>query len=194
MNNKRAARAAGAGFAATGVFLAALIALGGAVLVGLLNFSPGASTDVRLVVALIVVFAMIVVGGALPARALGAGWQRSLLASGVAMGPLALATPTLLSTGGELFVLFYLFAFVVPAFVAVVASVGHGLSLAGLASMVAVAALFYVVIRLIGFFLLPGLDPASAALAEGTAMVATGWALLPALAGLFQRRPDEHDS
>ena len=168
--------------------MAALIAAGGAAFLGLVNFSLGSGVDVWLVVVLAVAFVLIVAGGALPARALGAGWLRSLSASGVAVAVLALVTPTLLSGGEELFLLFYFFAFVAPAFVAIAASVGNGLSLAGLGSVVAVAALFFILIRLIGFFLLPGLDEASAALIEGTVVVAIGWALLPALIGLFQRR------
>jgi len=102
-----------------------------------------------------------------------------------------LVTPSLLSNAEGLFVLFYLFAFVAPAFIAIAASVGKGLSFAGLASMAVVAALFFLVPRLTGFFLLPGVSEVSAAVLQGTTMVAVGWALLPALAGLFQRRPDE---
>ena len=190
MNTKRAARAAGSGLVATGVFLAALLIFGTAVLFGL-GFSPGADTDVWRVVTLAFVIALIAVGGALPARALGAGWRRSLLVSAITVGTLALATPFLLSNAEGLFVLFYLFAFVAPAFIAIAASVGKGLSFTGIASMVAVATLSFVVPRLTGWILLPGVSEVSAAVLQGTAMVATGWALLPALAGLFQRRPDE---
>jgi hypothetical protein len=190
VNTKRAVRVAGAGLVATGVFLAALLVLGATVFFGLLDFSPGADTGVRWAVTL-VVLALIAVGGALPAHALGAGWRRSLATSGVTMVALALVAPSLLSNAEELFLLFYLFAFVAPAFIAATASVGNGLSFTGLVSMAAVAALFFLVPRLTGWILLPGVDETSVALVEGVAMVAAGWALLPALAGLFQRRPDE---
>ncbi len=190
MNTKRAVRVAGAGLVATGVFLAALLVFGATVFFGLLDFSPDADTGARWVVAL-VVLALIAVGGTLPARALGAGWRRSLATSGVTMVALALVAPSLLSNAEGLFVLFYLFAFVAPAFIAIAASVGNGLSFTGLASMAAVATLFFFVPRLTGWILLPGINEASVALVEGVAMVAVGWALLPALAGLFQRRPDE---
>ena len=102
-----------------------------------------------------------------------------------------MATPSLVANAEGLFVLFYLFAFVAPAFITIAASVGNGLSFAGLVSIAVVAALFFLVARLTGFFLLPGVSEVSAALLQGTTMVAVGWALLPALAALFQRPPDE---
>lgn len=191
MNTNRAARAAGAGLVATGVFLAALLILGAGVFWGLLELSPNAGTGVGLVAALVFVVALIVVGGALPARALGVGWWRSLMVSAAVVGVLALATPYLAANAEGLFVLFYLFAFVAPALIAIAASVRNGLSLVGLAFVVVVAALFFLVLRLTGFLLLPGMAEASAAFVQATVMVAVGWALLPALAGLFQRRPDE---
>ncbi len=188
MNRKRAVRAAGAGLVATGIFLASLLIIGAAVFFGFLAFSPGAGTGIWWVVVPAVVVVLIVVGAALPARALGAGWWRSLMVSGVAVGILALVTPFLAANAEGLFVLFYLFAFVTPAFIAVAASAGNGLSLTGLASVVALTVLSFLAIRLIGFSLLPDADdPASAAFVQGTVMVAIGWALLPALAGLFQR-------
>ncbi len=187
MNTKRAARAAGAGLAATGVFLAALLVLGAAVFFGLdFSFDAGLWWVVALVV-----FVLITVGGALPARALGAGWRRSLVASGIVAGVLAVATPPLLSNAEGLFVLFCLFAFVAPAFIAIVASAGKGLGFAGVASVAVVATLAFLVPRLVGWVLLPGVSEVNAAFLQGTVMVAAGWALLPALAGLFQRRRDE---
>jgi hypothetical protein len=190
VNTKKATRAAGAGLVATGMFMAALLVLGVAVFFGL-DFSSNTGTGAGRIVVLVVVLVLGAAGGVLPARALGAGWWRSLLVSGIAVGALALAAPLLLATAEGLFVLFYLFALVAPAFVAIAASVGNGLSLAGLASVVAVAALFFLVLRSIGFFLLPVITETSAALVEGTAVVAAGWVLLPALVGLFQRRQDE---
>ncbi len=184
MNTKRAAQAAGAGLAATGVFLAALLVLGTAVFFGL-DFSL--DSGLWWVVAL-VVFVLIAVGGALPARALGAGRRRSLAASGLVVGALALATPPLLSNAEGLFVLFCLFAFVAPAFIAIVASAGNGLGFAGVVSVVVVAAIAFLVPRLTGWILLPGISEVNAAFIQGTVMVAAGWALLPALVGLFQRR------
>lgn len=174
---------------ATGVFLAALLILGAAVFFGFLAFSPGGGTGIWWVVVPAIVVVLSILGAALPARALGAGWWRSLTTSGVAVGVLALVTPFLSANAEGLFVLFYLFAFVMPAFIAVAASAGNGLRLAGLASVLVLAALFFLVVRLIGFSLLPDADdPASAAFVQGTVMVAVGWALLPALAGLFQYR------
>ena len=190
MNTKKAARAAAAGLVATGIFLGTLLIFGAAVFFGL-GFSTGADTDVWRVLTLVVVFTLIAAGGALPARALGAGWRLSLILSAVTTGSLALATPPLVANAEGLFVLFYLFAFVAPAFITIAASVGNGLSFAGLASIAVVAALFFLVARLTGFFLLPGVSEVSAALLQGTMMVAVGWALLPALAALFQRPPDE---
>ncbi len=190
LNARRAVRAVGAGLVATGVFLAALLVFGAAVFLGL-DFSADATTDAWWVVTLVIVLTLVVTGGALPARALGARWWRSLLLSGIAMGTLALLTPSLLSNGEELFVLFYLFSFVTPAFIAIAASAGNGLSFAGLASVVTVAALFFLVPRLTGWILLPGLTEINSAFLQGAAMLAAGWALLPALVGLFQRRPDE---
>ena len=184
MNTKRAAQAAGAGLAATGVFLAALLVLGTAVFFGM-DFSL--DSGLWWVVA-IVVFVLIAVGGALPARALGAGRRRSLVASGLVVGALALATPPLLSNAQGLFVLFGLFAFVAPAVIAVVASAGNGLGFAGVVSVVVVATVAFLVPRLTGWILLPGISEVNAAFVQGTVMVAAGWALLPALVGLFQRR------
>ena len=184
MNTKRAAQAAGAGLAATGVFLAALLVLGMAVFFGM-DFSL--DSGLWWVVA-IVVFVLIAVGGALPARALGAGRRRSLVASGLVVGALALATPPLLSNAQGLFVLFGLFAFVAPAVIAVVASAGNGLGFAGVVSVVVVATVAFLVPRLTGWILLPGISEVNAAFVQGTVMVAAGWALLPALVGLFQRR------
>lgn len=175
---------------ATGIFLAALLLLGAVVFFGLLEFSPDAGMGSWLVAGLLVVV-LVILGGALPARALGAGWWWSLMASGIAVGALALVTPYLAANAEGLFVLFYIFAFVAPALISLAASMGNGLSLAGLVSVVAVAALFFLVLRLIGFLPLPGVDVTSSAFTQGTLMVAVGWALLPALAGLFQRRPDE---
>jgi hypothetical protein len=184
VNTKRAAQAAGAGLAATGVFLAALLVLGTAVFFGM-DFSL--DSGLWWIVA-IVVFVLIAVGGALPARALGAGRRRSLVASGLVVGALALATPPLLSNAQGLFVLFCLFAFVAPAVIAVVASAGNGLGFAGVVSVVVVAAVAFLVPRLTGWILLPGISEVNAAFVQGTVMVAAGWALLPALVGLFQRR------
>jgi len=184
VNTKRAAQAAGAGLAATGVFLAALLVLGMAVFFGM-DFSL--DSGLWWVVA-IVVFVLIAVGGALPARALGAGRRRSLVASGLVVGALALATPPLLSNAQGLFVLFGLFAFVAPAVIAVVASAGNGLGFAGVVSVVVVATVAFLVPRLTGWILLPGISEVNAAFVQGTVMVAAGWALLPALVGLFQRR------
>jgi hypothetical protein len=184
VNTKRAAQAAGAGLAATGVFLAALLVLGTAVFFGM-DFSL--DSGLWWVVA-IVVLVLIAVGGALPARALGAGRRRSLVASGLVVGALALATPPLLSNAQGLFVLFGLFAFVAPAVIAVVASAGNGLGFAGVVSVVVVAAVAFLVPRLTGWILLPGISEVNAAFVQGTVMVAAGWALLPALVGLFQRR------
>lgn len=188
MDTKKAMRAAGAGLVATGVFLAALLILGGAVFLRL-AFSPG--TNVWQTVVIAIVVTMLAVGGALPARALGAGWVRAIAASGVAVAALALATPSLVSNAEGLFVLFYLFAFIAPAFITITASVGNGLSTVGLVSIIAVATLSFLVPQLAGWILLPGVSEVSSALVEGTAMVAVGWALLPALAGLFQRRYNE---
>lgn len=186
VNTRKAVRAAGAGFLATGIFLAAVLILGAAVFLGLLDFSTG--TGLWWILALVVVVALIVVGAALPARALDAGWWRSLMASGVTLGVLALLTPLLVANAEGLFVLFCLFAFVAPALIAVAASASNGLSLTGLATVTAVAALFFLAPRLTGFLLLPGVTETSAAFVQGTVMVAAGWALLPALAGLFQSR------
>ena len=186
MNTKRAARAAGAGLLATGVFLVAFLIFVAVV------FGLGLSTDpgVWWLVALVVVAVLIAVGGALPARALGAGWGRSLVSSGVVVGGLALAAPSLFSNAEGLFVLFCLFAFAAPAFIAVAASVGNGLGFAGMASMAVVATLSFLAPRLTGWILLPGVSEVNGAFLQGTVMVAAGWALLPALAGLLQRRPD----
>lgn len=186
MNTRRAARVAGAGFAATGVFLAALVVLGAAIFLG---FDVSSGAGLALISGPVVV--LIVAGGALPARALGAGWAYSLAVSGIAVGLLALATPYLSSSFSGLFALFFLFALAAPAFVAVAAAAANGLSFAGLASVIAVVAAAFVAIRYVGFVLLPGVAEASFALIEGTVIVATGWALLPALVALFQRRPHE---
>lgn len=190
MNTKKAMRAAGAGLVATGVFLAALLILGGAVFLRL-AFSPGTNTTVWQTVVIATVVIMLAVGGALPAHALAAGWVRSIAASSIAVAALALATPSLVSDAEGLFVLFYLFAFIAPAFITITASVGNGLSIAGLASIAVVVALSFLVPQLAGWILLPGVSEVSSALVEGTAMVAVGWALLPALAGLFQHRYSE---
>jgi hypothetical protein len=185
VDTKKAMRAAGAGLVATGIFLAALLILGGAVFLRL-AFSPDANAWQTVVLAIMVT--MVAVGGALPGRALGAGWVRAIAASGVAVAALALATPSLVSSGEGLFLLFYLFAFIAPAFITIAATVGKGLSIAGLVAIATVAALSFLVPQLAGWILLPGVSEVSSALVEGTAMVAVGWALLPALAGLFQRR------
>ncbi len=173
---------------ATGVFLAALLILGAAAFLGL-DFSLDAG--VWWIVAL-VASVLIAAGGALPARALGAGWRRSLATSGVVVGVLALAAPFLFSNAEGLFVLFCLFAFAAPALIAIVASAGNGLGFVGLAAVAVVAGLSFLVPRLAGWILLPGVSEVNAAFLQGTLMVAAGWTLLPALAGLFQRRrPDE---
>lgn len=177
---KRGVWAAGAGLAATGVFFAAFV-----VLVAGMFFSINRSA-LPFTIAIVIATALIVAGGALPARALGAGWRRSLLISGFATAgpPLSLLFSTLDDTVRS--VMLYVFAFAAPAIVALVASMRGGLDFTGITFVVGFAALL-----VLAFLSWSSLRPGGTQSGDLTlfAKVLTGWVLLPALTGVLQRQP-----
>lgn len=172
---KRGAWAAGAGLAATGVFFVAFVALvAGAFFSINRDAAPFA-------VAIVAATVLIVAGGALPARALGAGWRRSLLisAASTAGPPLSLLLSSLDDTVRS--VLLYIFAFASPAIVVIVA--GDGMGFTGTVFVAALAALL-----ILAFLAWSYLWPGVARSGDLTlfAKVIAGWTMLPALAGLLQ--------
>lgn len=113
-------------------------------------------------------------GAALPARALGAGWLRSLLASAIAV------VAFIWSFLQESELLLVIATALAPTVVVLVASAGSGIGMTGVLAVLAASAVILIVVTL-GF-----------AVGGEAVLVAffTGWVVLPAVAGLFQPRRD----